>query len=93
MRAADELEAVDIGTGDCPQPTYISKKLEPEFKAQLVDHLKEFSDYFAWEYHEMPGLDRSIVEHKLPIKPGFRPYAQPPRRFNPKILPEIKDEI
>jgi hypothetical protein len=27
----------------------------------------------------MPGLDRSIVEHRLPIKPGFRPYKQPPR--------------
>jgi hypothetical protein len=41
----------------------------------------------------MPGLDRSIVEHRLPIKPGLRPYAQPPRKFNPNILGEIKDEI
>jgi hypothetical protein len=24
----------------------------------------------------MPGLDRSIVEHRLPIKPGFKPYKQ-----------------
>ncbi|WVZ95752.1 hypothetical protein U9M48_041476 [Paspalum notatum var. saurae] len=47
----------------------------------------------AWLPRCDTDLDRSIVEHKLPIKPGFRPYAQPPRRFNPKILPEIKDEI
>ena len=41
----------------------------------------------------MPGLDRSIVEHRLPIKPGFRPYQQGARWCNPKILPDIKAKI
>jgi len=41
----------------------------------------------------MPGLDRSIVKHRLPIKPGYRPYQQGARRCNPKILPDIKAEI
>jgi len=41
----------------------------------------------------MPGLDRSIVEHRLPIKSGFRPHPQPVRRCNPNILPDIKAEI
>jgi len=31
----------------------------------------------------MPGLSRDLVEHRLPIKAGFRPYKQPSRRFNP----------
>jgi len=87
---ADELAEIDIGPGDRPRPTYISKKLEPEAKSQFTALLKEFADCFAWEYHEMPGLDRSIVEHRLPIKPGFRPYAQATRKFNPSILGEIK---
>ena len=41
----------------------------------------------------MPGLDRSIVEHRLPIKPGYRPYQQGARRCNPKVLPDLKAEI
>jgi len=41
----------------------------------------------------MPGLDRSIVEHRLPIKSGFRPHQQPARRYNPNILPDFKAEI
>ena len=90
---ADDLEEIDIGPGDHPRPTYISKKLEHGAKSQLTALLKEFADCFAWEYHEMPGLDHSIVEHRLSIKPGFRTYAQPPRKFNPRILGEIKDEI
>ena len=41
----------------------------------------------------MPGLDRSIVEHHFPIKPGYRPHQQGSRWCNPKILPDIKAEI
>jgi len=41
----------------------------------------------------MPGLDQSIVEHRLPIKSGFRSHQQPARRCNPNILPDIKAEI
>jgi hypothetical protein len=42
----------------------------------------------------MPGLDRSIVEHRLPIKPGFKPYKQPPRKiYKDEVLAEVKKEI
>jgi len=41
----------------------------------------------------MPGLDRSIVEHRLPIKSGFQPHQQPARRCNPNIFPDIKAKI
>jgi hypothetical protein len=42
----------------------------------------------------MPGLDRSIVEHQLPIKPGFRPYKQPPRKINKdEVLSDVKKEV
>ena len=63
----DELEEIDIGPRDRPKPTYVSAKLDPEYKQGLIDLLKEFKYCFAWEYYEMPGLDRSMVEHRLPI--------------------------
>ena len=71
---------------------YVSAKLDPEYKRELVDLLKEFKDCFAWEYYEMPGLDRSIVEHRLPIKPRYQPFKQAPRRFNPNVRDDIKKE-
>ena len=79
------LEEIDIGDGDRPRPTFISANLDPKYKQELKSLLKEYKDCFAWEYYEMPDLDRSIVEHHLPIKPA--------RRCNPKILPDIKAEI
>jgi hypothetical protein len=41
----------------------------------------------------MPGLSRELVEHRLPIKPGLRPYKQRTRSFRLDILPSIKDKI
>ncbi|GKV01316.1 hypothetical protein SLEP1_g13876 [Rubroshorea leprosula] len=41
----------------------------------------------------MPGLDRKLVEHKLPIAEGFRPYKQPPRRMYAEVTLKVKEEI
>jgi len=90
--SADELEEIDMGSGVRPRPTYVNAKLDLEYKQELIDLLKEFKDYFAWEYYKMPGLDRSIVEHQLPIKPGYRPFKQTLRRFNLNVLDDIKKE-
>jgi hypothetical protein len=58
---ADELEEVDIGPGDKPRPTFISKQLDPSLRELMIALLKEYSDCFAWDYTEMPVLDKSIV--------------------------------
>ena len=58
--SADELKEIDIGPRDRPRPAYVNAKLDPEYMQELIDLLKVFKDYFAQEYNEMPGLDRSI---------------------------------
>jgi hypothetical protein len=72
--SADKLEEIDIGSGDKPRPTFINANLRPDFREELIKLLKEYKDCFASDYSEMPGLDRSIVEHRLPIQSGFKPY-------------------
>jgi hypothetical protein len=54
--SADELEEVDIGPGDKPRPTFISKKSNPCLQELMIALLKEYADCFAWDYTEMPGL-------------------------------------
>jgi hypothetical protein len=65
---------------------YISAKLEAEYKKEMIVLLKEFKDCFAWEYYEMPSLDRSIVEHRLPIKTGVSPIPATPKAVYSKDL-------
>jgi hypothetical protein len=74
--SADELEEVDISPREKPRPTFISKKLSPRLRELMIALLKEYADCFAWDYTEMPGLDMSIVEHRLPLKKGFQPFQQ-----------------
>jgi hypothetical protein len=69
--AMDNLQEDNLDEGNNMKRTYISPNLSQE---QMCFMLKEFMDCFAWDYTEMPGLSRELVEHVLPIKRGFRPF-------------------
>jgi hypothetical protein len=91
--SVDPFEEIDIGDGKTPRPTFVNKTLETDLRNEMIGLLKEYLDCFSWNYTEMPGLNREIVEHRLPIKSGFRPFKQKARTFHPDLLPRIKDEI
>jgi hypothetical protein len=59
----------------------------------MITLLKGYAEFFAWDYTEMPGLDRSIVEHRLPLKSGFRPFQQRARQMKADVLVEVKKEV
>jgi hypothetical protein len=91
--SADKLEEVNIGPGDKMRPTFVSKKLDPSLWEPMIALLKEYTDCFVWDYMEMPGLDRSIVEHRLPLKKGFWPFQQRAHQMRTEVLEEVKKEI
>jgi hypothetical protein len=68
-------------------------RLTSDEKGRLLEVLREYVGCFAWSYTEMPGLSRDLVEHTLPIKPGFRPFKQLARIFNAELLSKIKEEV
>jgi hypothetical protein len=41
----------------------------------------------------MPGLSRELVEHRLPIKAGFRLCKQGARNFKPEIVGRVREEV
>jgi hypothetical protein len=91
--SADELKEVNIGPGDKSRPTFVSKKLDLSLREPMIALLKEYSNCFSLDYTEMPGLDRSIVEHRLPVKKGFRPFQQWAHQMRTEVLEEVKKEI
>ncbi|CAJ2671752.1 unnamed protein product [Trifolium pratense] len=93
MRAQDPLQEIDIGDGTLKRPTYISTNVDQSLRVKMVELLKEFRDCFAWDYDEMPGLSKELVEHRLPLRPDKKPVKQLPRRFAPEIMTKIKTEI
>ena len=74
--AEEELEEVDLGSDSCePRPISISASLIEKEKSELILLLKEFKDFFAWDYCEIPGLDPRLVAHTLNIDPEAKPVA------------------
>ena len=41
----------------------------------------------------MPGIDREIAEHKIPLDPKMTPVKQKLRRLKPEIALKIKEEV
>ncbi|KAL3533164.1 hypothetical protein ACH5RR_006685 [Cinchona calisaya] len=70
----DDVIEVDLRDGRKNRPTYICAHLSTEHKEQLTQLLKEFISYFAWDYTKMSRPDRIFVEHRILLKPSFKPY-------------------
>ncbi|XP_039686960.1 uncharacterized protein [Medicago truncatula] len=79
MKAQDPLEEIDLGDGTVKRPTYVSVKIPEKFKCQIAELLRKYKDCFAWDYNEMSGLKREVVELKLPIRQDKKPVKQIPR--------------
>jgi hypothetical protein len=62
-------------------------------KQEIIELLKVYMCYFAWDYTEMPRLSRELIEHRLLIKANFRPYKQGARNFKPEIVGRVKEEV
>jgi len=92
-QAQSRLKEINKGIEVEPRPIYISEHLYLANETKLVAILREFKDCFAWDYNELPGLDRSLVEHKLPIKSGCEPVKQLPRKMMPEVTSKVKEEI
>ena len=89
----DPLDEINVRTINDPRPLFISSLLPQPMKTELCKLLKEFKDCFTWSYHEMPSLNQMLVEHKLSIKVGYKPFRQPLRRFSTEVQLDIKDEL
>ncbi|XP_050895251.1 uncharacterized protein LOC127101860 [Lathyrus oleraceus] len=105
VEASKEFHQIGPGKDFVPEPP---DKVQNKDQGQRLDAIyddeplgfdrsspvvKEVKDYFAWDYDEMPGLSKDLVELKLPIKPGKKHIKQNPRQFALAILSKIKEEV
>ncbi|RVW77305.1 Transposon Ty3-I Gag-Pol polyprotein [Vitis vinifera] len=91
--AVGDTEIVDFGTADQPRELRIGSDLSTDERDSLIQLLRSYLDVFAWSYEDMPGLDPSIVQHRLPLLPQARPVKQKLRRLHPRWSLQVKEEI
>ena len=62
ISAKEELEVINLSSDpNVHRPVSISASLSVKERMRLVELLKEYQDIFAWQYNEMPGINRNLL--------------------------------
>ena len=64
---------ISLDESNLERCTRIGIDLEGKIKEDLVQFLKKNIDVFAWSHEDMPGIDPSVITHRLNVCPSFKP--------------------
>ena len=87
-----DTEIVDFGTTDQPRELKFGSDLSVDERERFIQLLGSYLDVFEWSYEDMPGLNPSVVQHRLPVLPHVRLVKQKLRRLHPKWSLKVKEE-
>jgi hypothetical protein len=55
--------------------------------------MKKNVDIFSWSYEDLKTFDTDIIQHKIPLKVGSKPFRNKIRKFNPLLMSIIEKEL
>jgi dsDNA-binding SOS-regulon protein len=93
VKPSEELDTIELEDRHPEKTTKIGANLPPKMKESLVQFLKNNKDVFAWSHEDMPGINPSIISHKLNVNPTFRPIKRKRRVFAPERNNAIMEEV
>ncbi|RDX70007.1 hypothetical protein CR513_50803, partial [Mucuna pruriens] len=71
-----DLDVINLDGEKETQEIRIGKQMPSDLRQRLVELLKEYADICSWSHWDIPGLDTTIVEHRLPLIPNAVPVRQ-----------------
>ena len=89
----EALEDIPLDENNPERCTRVRVDLEEKAKKDLVHFFKKSIDVFAWSHENMPGIDHSVITHRLNVCPSSKLVQQKKRVFAPKRDNAIKDEV
>ena len=73
VEPTEALEDISMDEDDPGKSTRIGADLEGKIKKDLVRFLRENIDVFASSHEDIPGIDPSVITHRLNIYPSSKP--------------------
>ena len=67
----EELEEVVLDDSKPDRKTRMDTLASWPVRQELMAFLRDNQDVFAWSHEDMPGIDPSIIVHKLNVSPSF----------------------
>jgi hypothetical protein len=89
----EEVMDCNIETVENPKIVKLSKALATEQKDRYVSLMKKISDVFSWLYEDLKTFDIDIIQHKIPLKVGSKPFKHNIRQFNPMLMSIYEKEL
>ena len=77
----EELEEVVLDESRPGRTTRMGTLASPMIRQDLAGFLRINQDVFAWSHEDMPGIDPSIIVHRLNVNLAFLPIRQKKRVF------------
>ena len=69
----EELEEVTLNESRPRRTTRMGTMASQTVRQDLANFLKRNQDIFAWSHEDMPGIDLSVIVHRLNVNPDFPP--------------------
>ena len=89
----ETLEDIPLDEDDLGKSIRIGADLEGKIKKDLIHFLRENIDVFAWSHEDIPGINPSVITHRLNVYPSSKPVWQKKRVFAPERDNAIKEEV
>ena len=71
MKLVEKLEEVFLDDSNHERTTKIGTLASPAIRQELMAFLRSNRDVFAWTHEDMPGIDPSVIVHRLNVLPSF----------------------
>ena len=91
--SVEELEEVNLDDARPERTTRIGTLASWPVCQVLTAFLKDNQDMFAWSHEDIPGIDPSIIVHKLNVSLSFPPVRQKKRVFAQERDKPIAEEV
>lgn len=89
----EQVEMINLGISEEKKEVKVGTCMIAPTRQKLLALLQHYKEIFAWSHQDMPGLNASIVQHRLPLKPNCIPVKKKLRRMKPEVALKIKEEV
>ena len=93
VEPTEAMENISFDEDNPEKYTKVGADLEEKTKKDLVRFLRKSIDVFTWSHKDMPGIDPSIITHRLNVYHSSKPIRQKKRVFASKRDNAIKEEV
>ena len=91
--SVEELEKVMLDESRPGRTTRMGTLASPTVRQDLASFLKMNQDVFAWSHEDMPGIDPSVIVHRLNVNPDSSPVRQKKRVFAQERDKVVAEEV